>query len=166
MFRIAEHVARILIWASTLCGISLTVFVTLSSLMRYFIGVPFSFTEELVGLLFSALVFLALPYVTLKGEHIEVSLLTEMLPDHLKQVAYLISQILIIFFCIWFGYFAFDFAMFSLELGSRSDMANLPLWPWMSLMVSSCFLMGVFTFLRLFKHCDKHLSNLKQDTRE
>lgn len=149
MYEFAERLARLLLWAATLCGLCLTLFVAISAIMRYFLGSPFAFTEELVGLLFSALVFLAFPYVTLKGEHIEVSLVTMMLPEPLRKAAYFASQLLVVLFCVWFGYFAYDFALFSFELGSQSDMANLPLWPWMSLMAGACLLMGVFTIFRL-----------------
>lgn len=149
MYGFAERLARLLIWVATLCGLGLTLFVATSAVMRYFLGSPFAFTEELVGLLFAALVFLAFPYVTLKGEHIEVSLVTMMLPERLKKAAHLASQALVVLFCVWFGYYAYDFALFSFELGSQSDMANLPLWPWMSLMSGACLLMGVFTVVRL-----------------
>jgi len=58
----------------------MTIFVSLSAIMRYVIGKPFGFTEELVGLLFAALVCLALPYVTARRNHIEITLIFDLLP--------------------------------------------------------------------------------------
>ena len=42
--------------------------------MRYVTNAPFRFTEELAGLLMTSVFFLALPYVTLRAEHVRVQL--------------------------------------------------------------------------------------------
>jgi len=48
-------------YASAAAGILLTFFVVLSAIMRYFIGAPFHFSDELVGLLLATTFLLALP---------------------------------------------------------------------------------------------------------
>ena len=151
MEKLANGVADALLWLATVCGMALTLFVAAAACMRYFIGTPLPFTEELVGLLFSALVFLALPYVTLHGQHIEVTLLTDMLPPALRRLAQWASKGLVLLFCVWFGSYAYDFALMSFDLGSSSDIANITLWPWMALMVLACLLMGLYTVYRLLR---------------
>jgi len=147
MNRIARAVSAILLHLATLCGIALTLLVALSAVMRYVIGEPFAFTEELVGLLFSALVFLTLPYITLKRQHIEVTLLRDCFPAGVQRVCDVTARLLVVLFACWFGYYAWDFALMSYDLGSRSDIGGILLWPWMSLVVLACVLMGIFVLM-------------------
>jgi len=57
------------------CACAMVVLVVLSVAMRHLANAPFRFTEELVGLLLCATLFLALPQVTLAGSHVRVDLL-------------------------------------------------------------------------------------------
>src|SRR5690606_27234747 len=122
----------------------LTAFVALSAIMRYVVHAPFAFTEELVGLLFAALVFLALPYVTLQRKHIEVTLVTDLFSAPVRRIADITAHLLVLIFCLWFGKYAFEFVLFSFELRSSTDLAGITLWPWMGTMVLACLLMGIF----------------------
>ena len=140
--RVVEVVCDALLYVATAGGILITVFVALSSMMRYAIGKPFAFTEELVGLLFSTMVFLSLPYCTLRRRHIEVTLLTDRFPPALRRVSALTSALLVLLFCIWYGTFAWEFVLVSWQLHSKSDMGGILLWPWMASMFVSCVLIG------------------------
>lgn len=145
-----SHLTRLshfLLILATLSGGVLTIFVALSAIMRYAIGEPFGFTEELVGLLFSALVFLALPYVTLYRRHICITLITDLFPRKVRRVADALGDLLVVLFAAWFGYYAYDFAAFSYSLGSRTDLADILLWPWMSLMVVAMVLMIIVSLV-------------------
>lgn len=141
-------IARAMIYAAAIAGILLTGFVALSAFMRYLMGAPLSFTEETVGLLFSAMVFLSLPYCTHGATHIRVTLVTDHLPASWQHGARLASTVLAIVFSLTFGYFAFDFAWTSLELNAKSDIGRIPLWPWMMAMPLACLVMGVAALLR------------------
>jgi TRAP-type C4-dicarboxylate transport system permease small subunit len=136
--RTVERVGDVLLYAATIAGVALTAFVALSAFMRYFVGEPFSFTEPLVGLLFCAMVFLSLPYCTVRRRHIEVTLLTDRMSPAWRRAMGVLSGMLMIVFCVWFGIYAWDFAQVSYRLNSKSDFGNLPLWPWMGLIVVSC----------------------------
>src|SRR3546814_13949113 len=59
---------------------------------------------------FSALVFLALPYVTLHRQHIEVTILTDRFPPAIRRWTDRLANGFIILFAVWFGSYAFDFA--------------------------------------------------------
>src|SRR5690606_1422805 len=118
----------------------------------YALGKPFSFTEELVGLLFSALVFLALPYVTIYRRHICITLLTDLFPPAVRRITDMLGDLLIALYGIWFGYYAYEFTAFSFELGSRTDLASITLWPWMSLMVLASALIAIASVLLAHRH--------------
>jgi len=141
-------VARFLVYVATAAGILLSAFVALSAFMRYLIGTPFAFTEETVGLLFSAMVFLALPYCTYSASHIRVTLVTDHLPPAWQRRATLVSTLLTIVFALVYGWFAFEFAWTSFELNARSDIGRMPLWPWMMAMPAACAVMGIAALLR------------------
>jgi len=70
---------------ATLAGVMIVVLVGASVTMRHVAQAPFRFTEELVGLLMTAAFFLALPLVTLNGEHVRVQILVSSLPKRSAQ---------------------------------------------------------------------------------
>lgn len=152
MFQVLARLCRLLVVLATISGIALTIFVALSAIMRYVVGEPFAFTEELVGLLFSALVFLALPYVTVYRRHICITLVTGLFPSAVRRIADMAGDLFVLLFGLWFGYYAYDFASFSRYLGSRSDLANITLWPWMSLMVAASVLMAIASAMLAYRH--------------
>lgn len=147
------RLSMLLLLLATFCGITLTAFVALSAFMRYAMNEPFAFTEEFVGLLFAALVFLALPYVTLQCKHIQVTLVTDLFPPRLRRFTDVVSHLLVLLFCLWFGTYAFDFAYFSFELHSSTDLAGITLWPWMGTMVLASLLMGIFSAVLIIRRC-------------
>lgn len=151
MIQVLARLSRLLVVLATISGIALTIFVALSSIMRYVVGEPFGFTEELVGLLFAALVFLTLPYITVYRRHINISLITELFPSRARRIADMAGDLLTAVFGIWFGYYAFDFAAFSRSLGSRSDIAGITLWPWMSLMVMASVLIAIASVMLAYR---------------
>ena len=59
---------------SAIVGIIVT-----SVVLRKLFTMPLPFTEEVVGMLMSVSLFLALPLVTMKSDHIHVSILTNFL---------------------------------------------------------------------------------------
>lgn len=147
--RLLERLSRALLVCAACCGITLTGFVALSAIMRYAIGEPFAFTEELVGLLFSALVFLALPYVSVYQRHINISLFTNTYGPVAQRVAQGVANVLIVLFCLWFGYYSFEFTYVSYMLSARTDLADLLVWPWSGLTVVASVLMGAAALVHL-----------------
>lgn len=137
-----------MIHAATIAGIILTFFVAIASVMRYLVGSPFAFTEEIVGLLFTAMVFLALPYCTLHGKQIEVTFVVERLPLTWRRVSAAAALLFTFAFCLSFGYFSYEFTETSFAVNARSDMGRILLWPWMATMPIACVLVAVAAFLR------------------
>ncbi|BBK36358.1 hypothetical protein STAQ_14360 [Allostella sp. ATCC 35155] len=127
-----------LLWLAVMAGMAMTSFVVLATVMRYFVGSPFRFTEELVGLLFVALAFLGLPWATMHNRHLRITLILDRLPPALRRAADLLGQALVLVFLAVFAWQSWEFAAFSLMLNSRSDMGGIPLFPWMALLPSMC----------------------------
>ena len=118
----------------------MTFLVMLSALMRYVVGAPLALTEELVGLLFASMAFLVWPLTTLRGEHISVTFVSDKLPTAVRRWLSGVSILSVIVFCIVFGRDSYDFAMLTLKLGATSDVADIPLFPWMAIMPLVCLL--------------------------
>lgn len=141
-------IARWMICAATIAGIALSAFVALAAIMRYAVGSPFSFTEEIVGLLFATMVFLALPYCTLQGKQIEVTFVVERLPLTWQRVSAIAALVFTVAFCFIYGWFAYEFTEISFMLNARSDMGRILLWPWMALMPLACLLVAIAALVR------------------
>ena len=70
---------------AAIAGAMIVGLIGISVAMRYLAYAPFRFTEELVGLLMTGAFFLALPLVTLRGDHVRVLILVSNLPGHVTR---------------------------------------------------------------------------------
>ena len=122
-----------------------------SSVMRYVVGAPLAFQEELVGLFFVALVFLSLPNCTMAHKHVRVTVVTEFLPGNWRKVAELTSLVLILIFSVVFASLTFDFAKLSYQIGALTEVGDIVLFPWMMLMPIGLGLMGLVALLQILR---------------
>jgi TRAP-type C4-dicarboxylate transport system permease small subunit len=102
--------------------------------MRYAVAAPFRFTEELSGLLLSAMAFCALPFAMAGNANIRVTLITERLAPIPHRIFWIIGQAIMIVFCAIFAWESWAIAEFTLRLNLMSEQARLPLGPWVALM--------------------------------
>jgi TRAP-type C4-dicarboxylate transport system permease small subunit len=102
--------------------------------MRYAVASPFRFTEELSGLLLSAMAFCALPFAMAANANIRVTLVTERLNGLPRRVFWVIGQAIMVAFCAIFAWESWGIAEFTLRLNLQSEQARLPLGPWTALM--------------------------------
>jgi TRAP-type C4-dicarboxylate transport system permease small subunit len=102
--------------------------------MRYAVAAPFRFTEELAGLMLSAMAFLALPFGMAANANIRVTLVTERLGPVARRGFWVLGQAIMIAFCAIFAWEAWNIADFTLRLNLMSEQARLPLGPWVGLM--------------------------------
>lgn len=144
-----DFVSRVLAQIATLTLWVLTAFVVLSALMRYFLRRPFNFTEELVGFLFLASVFLAIPNTTIRREHINVPLLVNALSPTLRKIAEVMAALVMIAFAAIFTWESWKFTAFSFEIDARSEQMELPVGIWQAAMPIGVGLMGVIGIVRL-----------------
>lgn len=121
-------------------GVFMTGLVLVSTLMRYLAGSPIGFSDELSGLLFLSLSFLSLPHVLNTSQHIRIDMLVRTFSPRLAVAADIFANAIFVAFAGIFAYEAWDFMVFSLQIGSRSEISGVLLWPWMALMPLSMLL--------------------------
>jgi TRAP-type C4-dicarboxylate transport system permease small subunit len=110
--------------------------------MRYAVAAPFRFTEELAGLLLSAMAFLALPFAMAGNANIRVTLLTERLAPLPRRIFWVIGQLIMVAFCAIFAWESWGIADFTIRLNLSSEQARLPLGPWTALMPACLAITG------------------------
>lgn len=141
----------------------MSVFVMLSSFMRYIVGAPFAFTEDFVGLLFCAIIFLVLPSVQWSNRHITVDLFSASADTALGKAQLFGRTALTLLFTIWFGVEAFDFAYYAFKNKSATLVGSLPIYPWVGVIVVSVAIMG-FIALKQFFHGFPYSRNDRLDS--
>ena len=129
--------------ASVVAGMLLTLFVVLSAFMRYVIGAPFYFSDELVGLLTAATFLLALPNGLVDNTHLRITLIVDRMPPLGRAIAEAAATLILVAFAAVFMVQAYDFTIASYNFGSRSEMAEILLYPWMAMMPAAFALMIV-----------------------
>ena len=141
-------VSRALLGGAAFAVLAMTALVSLSVVMRYVVGSPFAFTEELVALLYLAMVFFTIPIGTLHREHIGVTVCVERVGPRLQRLLGLAAALVMIVFAVWFVYETCAFTAFSRKLEARSDHVGLLLWPWMAIMPATIALTGIIALVR------------------
>ena len=154
MTRVATLLAalsRLLLVGAAGLVLAMTGFVALSAIMRYFVGSPFGFTEELVALMFLAMVFFTIPISTVRREHIVVTVCVERVRPPLKRVLALVAALVMVAFSVWFVIESWSTMAFSAKIGARTDQVRLLLWPWMAIMPAIMALVAFVALLQLWQ---------------
>ena len=131
------------------CAFGMVALVVLSVAMRHLANAPFRFTEELVGLLLCATLFLALPQVTLSGSHVRVDLLQRYLGPRGRRVLAVLAAAVMVAFCLWFTIEALPWLDFAFRRSLKSEASRLLLYPWMATAPLSLALTGLCGIYRL-----------------
>lgn len=131
-------------------GASFGIFVLLvgSSFRRYLLGTPIAVTEELAALLFVATSFCSIPYGLMAGRHIRLQVLGDRLPLRLAAWASVVGDFLGAGVLAIVVIQLVAFARYSQEVGARTDVSELLLWPWMMVMPSMLGLVAIALVLR------------------
>ncbi|MCF3933257.1 TRAP transporter small permease subunit [Acuticoccus sp. M5D2P5] len=156
VLRWADRLAAIFAGLAAILAILMAGFVMLSAIMRYLVGSPFAFTEELVGLLFTAMIFVGLPVCTMRRAHISVTIVPDLLKGAARRNLDRIAYALILVFCIWFGTLTLEYLETTLALDARSAGSRLILWPWTAVLPVSCLLSGLAAALRIIEPGGAH----------
>lgn len=150
--KVLDHAVRFLFYLGVISGASMALLILVSALLRYVVGSPISFSDELASLLFVFLAFSTFPYVLERGEHIRLTIVTERLAKPMQKMAQVLASVIFLSFASVFIYESYKFVEFSQLLNSHSEVSGLLLWPWMALMPCSlglCFLIEVRAIARV-----------------
>jgi len=136
---------------AALAGLGMVVMVSVGVVMRYFLNSPLNFTEEVVGLLLSASLFLMLPYLTLQDKHVQITLLTQHPSEKVRWSLRILKQLVTLAFFAWMLYETIPWLKFAMKLNLKTEISRLPLLPWMAILPISFFLTSIASLLCLWK---------------
>lgn len=125
---------------AAIAGGAIVVLIGVSVAMRHIAAAPFYFTEELVGLLMTAAFFLALPLVTLRAEHVRVSIVVANLPEPARRWAGFAAGLFGVVFAVWYFLLCMPWLEFAFDRNLKTEVARLLLYPWMALIPFSMVL--------------------------
>ncbi|PKO63007.1 MAG: TRAP transporter small permease [Betaproteobacteria bacterium HGW-Betaproteobacteria-18] len=120
-----------------------------SVVMRRVADSPLYYTEELVGLLLGASLFLALPMVTQQGTHVRVTFLAHFLSQRGRAVLAVLAAIVTVAFCVWFTIEAIPWLEFAFRRNIKTDAASLRLAPWMAVLPISLTLCALIVIVQV-----------------
>jgi TRAP-type C4-dicarboxylate transport system permease small subunit len=129
----------------------MAVLVVASVVMRYALGAPFRFSEELAGLLLAMAAFLAMPLTVAADLNIRVSLLPDRLPAPARRGFFVFGQLILLAFGIVFLLEAWKLAEFTVARNLKTEQARLPLAPWMIAMSAAIALMSLLAVWRALR---------------
>ncbi len=141
--------SRVLLAVAAAAALTMTTLVVVASFMRYIVGSPFRFTEELVALLYVAMMFFTMPHGTIMRQHITVPMLVDRAAARTRHCLHVVAALATVAFAVWFTIEAYQFAAFSQEIGARSEQFDFLLWPWMGLMPAAMGLVAVIACWQL-----------------
>lgn len=127
------HLARFLAVISALAIASITTIICVSVIMRRVANSPLFYAEELVGLLLAVTLFFALPLVTLRGDHIRVTLLANQLQKRGRAYLGLVGGMVALAFLGWLIFESVEWMAFAIRLGLKTEATSIPLVPWMAI---------------------------------
>lgn len=144
-----ERIDRAILWvARGLAAIGAGAVAVMAALtvaavfMRYGLGAPFRFTEELGGLMLVSSVFLGMPYVLASHANIRVTLASDQLRGPLRRGVWVLGQIVLIAFAATFFRDALADAQFTQKLNLKTEVARIGLAPFVWVMVAAVGLVG------------------------
>lgn len=123
--------------------------ILVSVVMRRLAGSPLYYTEELVGLLLSTSLFLALPMVTAQSSHVRVTFLASFLSARGRAALAIFAALVMLAFCGWFLLDAIPWLEFAFKRNIKSEAASLRLGPWMAVLPLSVALCALLVLVRM-----------------
>lgn len=150
--RAFARIARTMLYVSAIALLVMTALVVTASFMRYLLGRPFDFTEELVALLYMSLVFLAIPLVTVERSHISISVLPAQLQKRIRGLLRAGASLVMIAFCTWFTIETYAFVEESRRFNSKSEQVEILLWPWMAVIPITAAFVTIIAVFQLFRN--------------
>jgi TRAP-type C4-dicarboxylate transport system permease small subunit len=130
-------------------GIASIVGIIATSVVMRKLGSPLHITEEVVGLLLSVSLLLALPMVTLKAQHVRVALVANAATGIWKTALNIAALLLSIAFFGWLMIEVVPWFEFAYDRNLKTQTSRLLLYPWMAVMPATFVLTMAVLLARL-----------------
>lgn len=134
-----DRLFRLEIAAAALLALFIGLFVFVSAAMRYLLGTPLDFSDELVALLFVTSAFLSLPYATRQGINIRLDILVRRLPEPRRKNLLVVTRIATILIFAAFSIAAIEEIALAIEIEEVTDVAEVPVYPFKLVVLFSAF---------------------------
>jgi len=144
-----KWLAQLALIVSILCIAITVVMVTFDVLRRFIFKNAIVGATEYTQLLFIMMV-LSIGATTMRGEHTAVDMFTRKMPQKLRVVLYMISDLLSLAVCVFIGVAAFKMVAFSKLSRASYAMVGIPEWP-LLIIFGVAFSIGAITFILLMK---------------
>lgn len=130
-------------------GIAAIVCIISTSVVMRKLGTPLHVTEEVVGLLLSVSLLLALPLVTLRAQHVRVALLVNATRGVALRVLQVLGLLLSVVFFGWLMVEVVPWFEFAYDRNLKTQTSRLLLYPWMAVMPVTIVLTMAILLARL-----------------
>ena len=147
IYKALDKLLQGLLVLSSLAGFGIVAIVLLSVFQRYVLKSPLAFSEELVGLLLSSMLFLSLPYINNTDKNVKITLITNIVQAEYRLLLSIIAHIVSIIFCLWMLIETIEWMKFAIKLNLKTENSRIILSPWMAILPLS-FLMSILVSLR------------------
>lgn len=127
-----EALALALAVLAAACMLGIVALITTSVVMRRFAGSPLRITEDAVGLMLSAVLFLGLPLVTLRSQHVRVAIVANALGPRFERALHIAAMLVGLVFFGWLFWKALPWLEFAWRRNLKTETARLLLYPWMA----------------------------------
>lgn len=149
LLRGLEGLALAMAVIAAVCMVGIVAIITTGVVMRRFAATPLHITEDVVGLMLSAVLFLGLPLVTLRSQHVRVAIVANAVQPRFPLAVHMAAMLVGVVFFGWIFVNALPWLEFAWKRNLRSETARLLLYPWMAVLPLSVGLTGVIFAARL-----------------
>lgn len=145
-----EYLALAMAFLAALAMVGIVTIIVTSVIMRRFANAPLHITEDMVGLMLSVVIFLGVPYVTLRSKHVRVAIVAEAAGKRLAPVLAGAAMLVGVIFFGWIFVESLPWFEFAWKRGLKTETARILLYPWMAVLPLSIGLTWLIFVSRLF----------------
>ncbi len=153
-----EYLALAMAVLAALAMVGIVAIIVAGVIMRRFANAPLHITEDMVGLMLSAVLFLGVPYVTLRSKHVRVAIIADAVNKRFAPVLTAAAMSVGLVFFGWIFLESLPWLEFAWKRGIRTETARLLLYPWMAVLPLSVALTWVIFVARFagFLEAERH----------
>ena len=149
--KVLDGLLKGLLFLSSFAGFGIVAVVLLSVFQRYVLKSPLSFSEELVGLLLSSMLFMSLPYISNMEKHVKITLISNLLQIKYKIWLTIIAYLINLIFSSWMLIETIEWMEFAIKLNLKTENSRLLLSPWMAVVPLSFSVNIIISIKKIFK---------------
>ena len=149
--KVLDGLLKGLLFLSSFAGFGIVAVVLLSVFQRYVLKSPLSFSEELVGLLLSSMLFMSLPYISNMEKHVKITLISNLLQIKYKIWLSIIAYLINLIFSVWMLIETIEWMEFAIKLNLKTENSRLLLSPWMAVVPLSFSVNIIISIKKILK---------------